>query len=224
MRIMLAAAMLLVGTPTAGIAETPISSAFAWPETNPNVIADVRYRDVIARARKAETDAIGRARLGERLAGQARRRENIRNAFGNPSEPMTIDAGTVLTGFPYNTESGATLGVVKYPSGASMTGMFGPDEGIYIAAPEWTVREFSGWVYNARTSDPLPMEGVFSMKSGETFIGSLSGDVAYGVYRTADGNRRFVGKFDVAHGSIQPLTGVVEDKKGRLLALLHLSN
>jgi hypothetical protein len=134
---------------------------------------------------------------------------------------LKIDAGTVLTGFPYNTESGPLMGVVTYPSGASMIGVLGPDMGIYTPEPESSISQFSGWVWGAGTSEPIPMEGVFTLKNGDTFVASFSGHSAFGIYKSSDGQRQFVGKFDIEHGSIQPEIGIVEDRKGRLLANLY---
>lgn len=220
MRGSLAAVALMATISSTAIAQIPISTEFQWPEEDAAVIPDARLSDLIRRAREAEQNALGRARAGERIASEAKRRERLKGFFGNDSKPQTIDAGTIMTAFPYDTESGFMLGVVTYPSGATMTGIFGPDEGRYVAPPESTVREFLGWVFNARTSSPSPMEGVFSMKNGDTFIGTIGAD-ADGIYRSAGGERRFVGKFDASHGSIQPLAGIMEDKRGRLIAILR---
>lgn len=127
-----------------------------------------------------------------------------------------------MTATTYDGERGPMLGHVSYPSGAGMIGLFGPDIGLYTASPESLLSDFSGWVYGATSSNPQPMDGIFSFRNGYSFTGQENGGI--GIYATADGERRFVGKIDFEHGSFRPLVGILEDRRGRLLATVRPTN
>ena len=193
-----------------------------WPEDQPGVIPDARLYERVRAARQEAHEASGRASDAQAVAGQARRRLAARRMIGRSARPQMIDDETIMTAVPYASEQGPMLGVVTYPDGANMTGEFGSDLGIYDPAPESAMTAFNGWVFGAASAYPQPMTGVFEFKNGERFIGSyLAGSNARGVYRSSDGQRRFVGEIDFTGGRWRPVAGIVEDRRGRLLAVVR---
>lgn len=195
---------------------------FAWPEEQASAIQDLRLSPTISDARNEAKEARSRARDGWREAGLAKRREAVRGAIGLGAKPAIVDNDTIMTASTMRPgDMSYTLGSMTYPSGAHMQGGFGPDIGIYTGDELSPLREFRGWVYGARTSRPIPMTGIFEFKNGESFVGSyLAGSNASGIYTSADESRRFVGVVDFDSVPWTPLRGVLENKAGKILAII----
>ena len=195
---------------------------FEWPEEQSSAIPDLRLSSTITGARNEAKEARSRARDGWREAGLAKRREAVRGVVGLGAKPATVDNDTVMTASTVRPrDMSYTLGSMTYPNGAHMQGGFGPDIGIYTGGELSPLREFRGWVYDARTSTPIPMTGVFEFKSGESFAGSyMAGSNAIGIYTSADESRRFVGVIDFDSASWTPLRGILESKAGKILAVI----
>lgn len=194
---------------------------FHWPETQAGALPDLRLAEIIASARGEERDAKARAREARQAAAQARRRTSARAFIGLETQAVTVDSGTVMRAMPYYGEDGPMLGEISYATGAKMTGVFGPDIGVFVSAPEAPVAEFRGWVQHAVSADPNAMVGVFDYRNGERFSGCYcAGSNARGAFESADGGRRFIGQIDLTGERPRPLQGIVEDKRGRLLAVV----
>ena len=220
MRIRLGAAIILGMTLCApAFGEAPIFAQFDWPETDESVIPDLRLNDVVQQAREEAREAEGRAKDARLYAGQASRRGGLRSAVGLKTRAATVDDGTVITAIPYYGETGPALGVIRYTDGASMTGIFGPDTGVYTAAPESALEKFEGWVFGATTAEPRPLIGIFRLRNGDTFTGDQNSGL--GVYVEAGNGRKFVGRTDFGFGAFRPGEGVVLDSRGRLLAAVR---
>ncbi len=110
------------------------------------------------------------------------------------------------------------LGKVSYANGASMTGLFGPDIGIYHPSLTSSIAEFAGWCYGATTSNPQPTDGEYHLRSGDTFVGYRQANEFYGIYENADHTRRFIGAVMLNTASPRPVRGVMDDGHGHLLA------
>tara|TARA_R110001606_G_scaffold178095_1_gene324669 strand:- start:1834 stop:2496 length:663 start_codon:yes stop_codon:yes gene_type:complete len=218
MRKRLGAAIMLAMTLCApAFGEASLFAQFEWPATDESVIPDLRLNDVVQQAREEAREAEGRAKDGRLYAGQASRRGGLRSAVGLKAQSATIDDGTVITAIPYYGDTGPALGVIRYSGGASMTGIFGPDTGVYVAAPESTLEKFEGWVFGAATAEPRPLVGIFRLRNGDTFTGDQNSGL--GVYVEAGNGRKFVGRTDFSFGAFRPSEGVVLDPRGRLLAV-----
>jgi hypothetical protein len=220
MRAILLAALLGFGS-TAIAAETPlVLSRFEWPASQPGTIADLRVENAVTQAEEMARRAETRAYEGRRAAAHARRREKVRGALGMQPHRATIDDDTEMAGTRYGN---GVLGSISYPSGATMTGLFGEDVGAYTAGPDSALGRFSGWVWDAQTDHPSCTDGIFEWQSGDTFTGSVAGKGGdtYGVYLEAGGQRRFIGEIDMSETSWRPLRGYVLDAKGRLLAVVR---
>jgi hypothetical protein len=220
MRTILLAA--LFGFGSAAIAAEPslVSPRFDWPASQPGAIADLRVKNAVTQAEESARRAETRAYEGRRAAAHARRRDKVRGVLGMRPHRAIIDDDTEMAGTRY--EDGV-LGSISYPSGATMTGLFGEDLGAYTGGPESALDRFSGWVWGAQTDHPSCTDGIFEWKNGDTFTGSVTGkggDI-YGVYLEAGGQRRFIGELDMSEASWHPLRGYVLDAKGRLLAVVR---
>ena len=152
---------------------------------------------------------------------QANVRTSLRGAIGLGGRPITIAAGTVMKAVPYNNERGPMLGTITYPSGASMTGLFGPDIGVYRASFTSSISEFFGWCFGATTSNPEPFDGQYRFRSGDTFVGTRVADTFKGVYESADRSRKFIGSMLLETASPRPVNGVMQDGRGHLLAVVQ---
>ena len=202
-------------------AKDDVPAGFDWPATQAGVIPDLRLSDVLRDARNEAREAQGRSREAQQAAGQARRRAGLRGFVGLGAQPVTVDSGTVMRAVSYHGSDGPMLGEISYASGATMTGVFGPNLGVFVSAPESPVAEFRGWVQSAASAHPYAMVGVFHYRNGERFSGCYcAGNNARGVYEAADGQRRFVGTIDFTGDRPRPLQGIVEDRQGRLRAVL----
>lgn len=216
----MAMAALCLGS--AGVyADSGVPAGFEWPATQAGAVPDLRLSDVLRDARSEAREAQGRSREAQQAAGQARRRAALRGFVGLGMQPVTVDSGTVMRAVPYHWNDGPMLGEISYATGATMTGVFGPNLGVFISAPESPVAEFRGWVQSAASAHPYAMVGVFHYRNGERFSGCYcAGNNARGVYQAADGQRRFVGMVDFTGENPRPLQGIVEDRQGRLLAVV----
>ena len=154
------AAMLCVGSTSVAQDAPLIQATFEWPEAQPGVIADLRVSNNVRDARETAREATLRASEGRRAAGQAKRRAGLRGAVGISPQRATVadDTEVALT---RGTSEGSKLGSIAYSSGATMTGAFGPDVGVYKGGPDSPLRQFSGWVWGARTGAPRPIDGLF---------------------------------------------------------------
>lgn len=206
-------ALAVLATPCA--AQT--ADRFEWPDANPNVLPDARLGEVVESAKEAARQGADRAWEARKVALQARVKRSLRGAVGLGGKPTIIAAGTVMTAVPFNGEGGVRVGTVTYPSGASMTGAFGPDLGIYDASFTSSIAEFAGWCFGARTSSPDPMDGEYRFRSGDTFVGTRSADTYEGVYESADHTRKFVGTMLLNTASPRPVRGIMKDGHGHLL-------
>jgi hypothetical protein len=222
MRSMILAALLCVGAPAIAQDAPLIPASFEWPDAQPGAIPDLRINSDVHDARETARSATSRASEGRRAAAQEKRRAGLQGAFGIKPKRATTDDETEIAA-TRGTSNGATLGTVTYSTGATMTGAFGPDIGVYVAAPESPLRRFSGWVSGATGSAPAPCDGIFEWKNGDSFTGSItgSGSLSQGVYVEAGGNRRFVGVADLSESQFRPVRGYVEDGSGRLLAVVR---
>lgn len=214
-----AAIMLAVMLCTPAFGEPPLFSQFAWPATDENVIPDLRLNEVVDEAKEEAREAEGRAKDGRLYAGQASRRGGLRSAVGLKTSPATIVDGTVITATPYYGDTGPALGVIQYTGGAVMAGIFGPDTGVYTAAPDSILEKFEGWVFGATKADPVPLVGVFRFRNGDTFTGNQNSGL--GVYVESGNGRKFVGRTDFGYGAFRPVEGVVLDTRGKLLAVVR---
>lgn len=214
-----AAIVLAVMLCAPAFGETSPFSHFEWPATDENAIPDLRLNDVVDQAEEEAREAERRAKDGRMYAGQASRRAGLRIAVGLKTRPATIDDGTVITAIPYYGETGPPLGVVKYAEGAFMTGIFGPDTGVYSAAPESILEKFEGWVFGATKADPVPLVGIFRFRNGDTFTGNQNSGL--GIYAEPGNGRKFVGKTDFGYGAFRPVEGVILDPRGELLAIIR---
>ena len=199
-----------------------IPATFEWPQAQPGVIADLRVADDVRDARETARQATTRASEGRRAAGQAKRRAGLQGAFGIRPQRATVDDDTEVA-LTRGTSEGAKLGSITYPTGATMTGAFGPDVGVYTGGPESPLRQFSGWVWGASTGTPRPIDGIFEWKNGDTFTGSITGDgsASQGVYVEAGGQRRFVGVIDLSQSEFRPVRGYLENGSSKLLAVVR---
>lgn len=222
MRNVLIAAALALGVVGVAIAAPPLfAEQFEWPQSQVGVIPDLRVADVVSDARNEAREAASQADAGKRNAATAKRIAGLRGMIGIKPNPVTVAAGTTMTAYPIDGEGGTPYGVMTYASGASMIGEFGGDTGILTASPESLIAEFRGWVYGAAQQKPTPMKGVFDFKNGESFTGSLNAENnARGIYSSVDGTQRFVGLMDLSGVPGRPLKGVMEDRRGRLLAIV----
>ncbi len=210
-------ALLMVGAPCA--AQT--AENFEWPEANVNVLPDARLSTVVEDAKQAERQGADRAWEARKASMQAKVRTSLRGAIGLGGKPTIIAAGTVMKAVPYNGESGPMLGSISYANGASMTGVFGPDVGIYHASFTSSIAEFAGWCYGATTSNPQPTDGEYHLRSGDTFVGSRHADEYEGVYESADHSRKFVGTMLLNTALPRPVQGIMQDGRGRLLSVVR---
>lgn len=207
-------------------------AAFEWPSAQSQVLPDARLHDLVANAREAAAEAYAMANAAEDLAEDVEaslRRERL------PSE--TVSDGVILTGknapnageFPDE----VYLGRIQYETGAELTGSFKfvrypgySTWGFGVVKPSdaATMTSFKGEVAVPADIRARPSLGVASFRNGDAFGGLYYlyfGDTdALGVYENADGSLRFVGQLQTLGGSMQPKKGIVEDAKGRLLAVV----
>lgn len=128
-----------------------------------------------------------------------------------------------MSAVPYGDDGGAMFGELSWANGAKLTGVVNNGMGEYEPAPESSLRRFSGWVWGVTNPVPVPMRGEFEFRNGERFTGSYNaGSNASGVYVSADGERRFVGEIDFEAGSYRPMRGQLEDRRGRVLAVVYV--
>lgn len=214
--------ILFVGVVGASVAAPPLfNEQFEWPGTNPTVIPDLRIANVVAEGRKDARDGATEGLVADRNAGMARRVTAVRKTIGRGPKPMMIAGGTVMNAVPLDGETGPMIGTITYPTGDEMIGNFGDNRGVFTASPESWVADFHGWVQFAASGKPSPQEGVFNFKNGESFTGSyLAGSNASGVYSSTDGEKRFVGVIDMSQVPVRPVHGVLEDRRGKLLAVV----
>ena len=157
----------------------------------------------------------------EAYAAQTKRLVGIRSTIGRGPKPVTVADGTVVFAVPYGNTAGTLYGTITYANGASLIGVVGDGTGVYTADEFSGLSEFRGWVWGAASSSPVPMTGIFDFKNGESFTGSyLTGTNAIGIYSSNDGNRLFVGEIDFQGGAIRPIKGIMQDRRGHLLALV----
>ena len=208
------AAFLVSSAPCA--AQT--TDAFEWPQADANALPDARLTGTIADAKQAAREGADRAWQAHKMVLQANVRSSLRGAIGLGGRPTTIAAGTVMRAVPYNNESGPMLGSVTYPNGASMTGLFGPDIGIYRASFTSNLSEFVGWCYGATSSNPIPTTGEYRFRSGDRFVGTREFETYQGIYESADHSRKFIGTMSLNSAAPRPVQGIMEDGHGHLLA------
>jgi hypothetical protein len=202
--------------------QSDVIEHFEWPTVQANAIPDLRLSSTISDARSEAREAESRARDAQRATGQAHRREKLKGSVGLGAKPVTIDSGTTMTAdeFPPGNHN-YLLGTIKYPGGTVMEGAFGPDVGTFTPTEEFPLERFRGWVYGARTSTPIPMVGIFNFRGGDSFSGSYNtGGNASGIYSSTDSSMRFVGEIDFRGATWIPLRGVLENKDGRVLAVV----
>jgi hypothetical protein len=219
MRSMILAALLCVGTTAA--AQNALAVRFEWPASQPDPIPDLRLTETVSGAREAARSANTRAEEARSAAAHAKRRAGVQGALGLKPKRATTDDDTTIA-LTRGSAGGPQLGSITYPSGATMVGAFGPDVGVYTAAPERRLRHFSGWVWGASTGKPNPRDGVFVWKNGDVFTGSITGDgsASEGLYEEAGGGRRFIGVIDLSGSEFRPVSGYLETRDGKLLAAI----
>lgn len=194
-----------------------------WPQPDPYAIPDARLRDVLASAKEDARKAASEAHAGGRAAGQARRITGLRNAIGRGPQPQIIGDGVVMSAVPYGDDGGTMFGELAWANGGKFVGVVSSAIGEYVPPTESALARFSGWVFGPAQSAPTPMTGEFEFKNGERFTGSFNaGSNASGIYVSADGERRFVGTIDFLAGSYRPMKGQLEDRRGRLLAVVDV--
>lgn len=221
MRSIFVAALLCLGSVANAQDAPPIPVTFAWPEPAPGAIPDFRIADDVRDARETARQATSRASEGRRAAATAKRRAGLQGAFGVKPQRATVDDDTEVA-MTRGTSAGAKLGAITYPTGATMTGALNDGVGVYTAAPESPLRQFSGWVFGAGSGNPRPIDGIFEWKNGDTFTGSMTGDASAstGVYVKAGGQIRFVGVIDFSQSEFRPVRGYLESSSGKLLAVV----
>ena len=101
-----------------------------------------------------------------------------------------------------------------------MTGVFGPNIGIYHPSFTSTIAEFTGYCFAATTSNPQPMDGEYRFRSGDRFVGTRQADTFQGIYESADHSRKFTGTMLLEGASPRPIRGVMQDGHGHLLATI----
>ena len=218
MLIFALAATIAVASSSASTEPPPlIATSFEWPVPNPNVIPDLRVTQAVGLARDSARQATTIASEGRRFAAMSRRRNALRGVVGLGPHPVTVAAGTTMIATPANGESGPLLGKITYPSGARFEGLLshGGARGVIDPSPESPLAAFSGDVGSASTPNPRPLSGIYSFRNDDTFTGG-----GYGIYESADGERRFIGWIDFSQTNIRPAEGIMEDRRGRLLAVV----
>lgn len=217
MRFMLIAVVLCLAVPVWAQDAPLIPATFEWPEAEPDAIPDLRVNDSVVRARETAREATTRASEGRRAAAATKRRAGLQSAFGVKPQRATIDDETEIA-----MTRGSPLGSTAYPTGATLTGDLSAGLGVYRGYPESPLNQFSGWVFNAGSGSPRPIDGIFEWKNGDVFTGSMTGDgsTSAGVYVSGDGERRFVGIIDFSQSEFRPVRGYLENAKGKLLAVV----
>lgn len=215
MRALIFAAALALTASGAGALAAADSPQFEWPTAEPGAIPDLRIAAAIKTARENARSATTRAEEGRRAAAQTHRHEALLGLVGAKPRSATIDDETVVTTAGINGRVGR-FGTITYDSGATLTGLIADGTGVYRASPESRLAQFSGWVFGATRSSPQPMDGQFNFRNGDTFVGSSG--TGYGVYTSANGETRFVGKVDFDNYPLRPVVGTLEDRQGHLLA------
>ena len=194
---------------------------FVWPELNENTISDRRISAIVSDAKSAAKEAKNRSIEAKQFANQAKNRRWLQNSVGIKPVVAIIDDDTQITATRGSVD-GVELGSITYATGAKMIGGFGPDLGIYTGRKEAPLLQFTGWVWGARSNAAVPIEGKFEWKNGDIFTGDITGDGSRGngIYQKAGGEFRFVGIVDFSHQPFQPVAGIVENKSGRLYAVV----
>lgn len=218
MRLILACVMFSVAATASAQEVPPIPATFEWPEPDSNAIPDLRIGDDIRSAREAAREATTRASDGRSAAAAAKRRASVQGVFGVEPQRATVDDETEVA-----VARGSSLGTVSYPSGATLLGALDAGVGVYTAAPESPLSQFSGWVFGASTQAPRPLDGIFEWKNGDIFTGSITGDgsSSRGIYVKADRQVRFVGIVDLSEIEFRPVRGHLETTSGKLLAVVR---
>ena len=223
MRLIGLFAALAVSVSAWGMSASAQSEFFNWPAVDEYAIPDARLSSVIGQARSEEEDARQRAREAQIVAGQARRLVGLRSAIGRGPLPVTIGDGVTASAVAYGDQGGAQLGTVSWNSGASLTGHLDSATGEYTPSPESSLSAFRGWVWGLENATPTPMTGRYEFDNGDTFLGSYNtGSNASGVYRSADGERVFVGTINFELGGFYPVQGYMEDRtEKKVLAVVR---
>lgn len=192
----------------------PAFAQFAWPDADTGSLTDAGLTSDIQIARGDAQAAEREARIGDASAGQARRTIALRSALGRGPEPERVSDGLTRL---FVRDEGVMLGTLTWESGVRFTGDLSEMFGVYEPEPDSQLLRFSGWLQRAR-----PMTGVFEFRNGDEFRGQYNlGSNASGTYTEAGGERHFIGLIDLSAGVYRPLRGFVEDRRGRVLAVVR---